>query len=164
MTTRNYYHKDWVRAIIAGFDYINSHRGCRTTPTDDFLEGMARDLESQKDMWLRERERKGFYRGVYDGDSWVIVTNREADNIERRERERADDEAAEIKAKAEAKQIHFLDGHGWPVERIKGRRIQNFLRLLIHTRKIKRGPWQTQQSDSDSCCGATCEPVGTKDD
>ena len=30
----------------------------------------------------------------------------------------------------------FLDRLGWPVERIKGRPILNFLRLLIHTRKI----------------------------
>ena len=34
--------------------------------------------------------------------------------------------------------IVFCDKHGWPVERVIGRPIQNFLRLLIHTRKIKR--------------------------
>jgi len=32
----------------------------------------------------------------------------------------------------------FCDKHGWPVERVKGRPILNFLRLLIHTRKIRR--------------------------
>ena len=32
----------------------------------------------------------------------------------------------------------FCDKDGWPVERVKGRPILNFLRLLIHTRKIRR--------------------------
>lgn len=35
--------------------------------------------------------------------------------------------------------MHFVDRHGWPVERIKGRPILNFIRLLIHTRRIRRG-------------------------
>ncbi len=35
--------------------------------------------------------------------------------------------------------MQFLDKLGWPIERIKDRPILNFLRLLIHTRKIKRG-------------------------
>ena len=34
--------------------------------------------------------------------------------------------------------MEYLDKLGWPIERIKGRRIFNFLRLLIHTRKIMR--------------------------
>lgn len=38
--------------------------------------------------------------------------------------------------------MQFLDKHGWPVERIKGRRITNLIRLLIHTRKIRRGKWR----------------------
>ena len=33
----------------------------------------------------------------------------------------------------------FLDKHGFPVERRWGRWFQNFLRLLIHTRKIRFG-------------------------
>ena len=32
--------------------------------------------------------------------------------------------------------VYYLDSLGWPVELIKGRRFQNFLRLLIHTRRI----------------------------
>ena len=32
--------------------------------------------------------------------------------------------------------IWFLDRFGWPVEKIKGRPVLNFFRLLIHTRKI----------------------------
>jgi hypothetical protein len=32
--------------------------------------------------------------------------------------------------------IQFLDKYGWPVERIKGRKILNFIRLIIHTRNI----------------------------
>ena len=30
----------------------------------------------------------------------------------------------------------FFDRYGWPVERIKGRAISNFFRLLLHTRKV----------------------------
>lgn len=43
--------------------------------------------------------------------------------------------------------IWFLDKYGWPVETIKGRPITNFIRLLLHTRKItttwkvKNVPW-----------------------
>ena len=35
----------------------------------------------------------------------------------------------------------FLDKLGWPIETIKGRWFHNFLRRLIHTRKIKKGRW-----------------------
>ena len=41
--------------------------------------------------------------------------------------------------------MQYLDKHGWPVERVKGRWFQNFIRLLIHTRKIKRGSFITNQ-------------------
>ena len=34
--------------------------------------------------------------------------------------------------------FEFIDKCGFPVERIKGRPIVNVMRLLIHTRKIKR--------------------------
>lgn len=33
----------------------------------------------------------------------------------------------------------YLDKNGWPVEVIKNKKIKNFFRLLIHTRKVKRG-------------------------
>ena len=36
-------------------------------------------------------------------------------------------------------QLIYLDKYGWPVERIKGRWFLNFIRLLIHTEKIKSG-------------------------
>jgi hypothetical protein len=32
----------------------------------------------------------------------------------------------------------WRDSYGWPVERIKGRRVTNFIRLLLHT-----SLWQT---------------------
>ncbi len=35
----------------------------------------------------------------------------------------------------------FLDSYGWPVERPKGRWLHGILRLLIHTRRIRRGYW-----------------------
>ena len=35
----------------------------------------------------------------------------------------------------------FLDRWGYPVECIRGRWFQNFLRRLIHTRRIARGRW-----------------------
>lgn len=38
--------------------------------------------------------------------------------------------------------MQFLDKLGWPVERFKGRWFLNFLRLVIHTRKIKRGKFK----------------------
>ena len=34
--------------------------------------------------------------------------------------------------------LYFLDKYGYPVERIKGRYIINFIRLLLYTRKITR--------------------------
>lgn len=34
--------------------------------------------------------------------------------------------------------LYFLDKYGWPVERIDHQPILNFLRLLIHTRRISR--------------------------
>ena len=53
-------------------------------------------------------------------------------------------------AKEKAKEIHFLDKHGWPVENVYRHRVRNFLRLLIHTRKIKRGPLETHDDSTDS--------------
>ena len=38
----------------------------------------------------------------------------------------------------------FLGKDGWPVETIKGRPILNFIRRLIHTRKIVRG-WHSRK-------------------
>jgi hypothetical protein len=34
-----------------------------------------------------------------------------------------------------------LDYLGYPIERIKGRWLLTILRLLIHTRRIRRGYW-----------------------
>lgn len=40
--------------------------------------------------------------------------------------------------------LYYLNKLGWPVETVKGRPIYNFLRLLIHTRKITTvSPWWT---------------------
>lgn len=35
----------------------------------------------------------------------------------------------------------FLDKYKYPIETIKGRFIQNIIRLIIHTRYIKIGYW-----------------------
>ena len=34
--------------------------------------------------------------------------------------------------------MEFLDELGWPVERLRGRPVLNFCRLLIHTRRVVR--------------------------
>jgi len=57
---------------------------------------------------------------------------------------------AKEKKEQEANEIHYLDKHGWPVETIKGHKVRSFLRLLLHTRKIKKGPWKTHDSSTDS--------------
>lgn len=55
--------------------------------------------------------------------------------------------------------MQYLDKLGWPVERTKGRWFQNFIRLLIHTRKIKRGSLiakkanQSAQPTTEKCGG-----------
>lgn len=33
--------------------------------------------------------------------------------------------------------LEFLDKYGWPVERFSGRPVTNFIRLLLHTRRIR---------------------------
>ena len=48
--------------------------------------------------------------------------------------------------------MQFLDSLGWPVERIKDRPITNIIRLLIHTRKIKRGTFHLVDSPSETFC------------
>ncbi len=42
----------------------------------------------------------------------------------------------------------FLDKLGWPIELIKGRPITNFIRCLIHTRKIVR-KWEPTPQKPD---------------
>ena len=37
-----------------------------------------------------------------------------------------------------ANKLLFLDKHNFPIEKIKGRYIQNFLRIVIHTRRIMK--------------------------
>ena len=48
--------------------------------------------------------------------------------------------------------MQFLDKLGWPVARFKGRPVINFLRLLIHTRKIKRGKFCHETPRKSSGC------------
>ena len=47
--------------------------------------------------------------------------------------------------------MQFLDKFGWPLERIKGRCVLNFFRLIIHTRCVKFGKfhheWPTTDKD-----------------
>lgn len=41
----------------------------------------------------------------------------------------------------------FLDRYGWPVERIKGRYVKNFIRLIIHSRSfVSEKEWERRQS------------------
>ena len=35
------------------------------------------------------------------------------------------------------RKIKFIDKYGYPVERVKGRPVQNFFRILFLTRRIK---------------------------
>ncbi len=36
------------------------------------------------------------------------------------------------------RRFYYLDRLGWPIETIKGRPVVNFIRLLVHTRRITR--------------------------
>ena len=47
--------------------------------------------------------------------------------------------------------MQFLDRYGWPVEQIRGRWFVNFLRSLIHTRRIKRGKFVHKVTPDPSC-------------
>lgn len=79
----------------------------------------------------------------------------------------------------------FQDRYGFPVECIRGRWFTNFIRLLLHTRRIKRGVWwdsmglrveqhleaaiSTQEPVCANCgvrdveCGGTCEELQNED-
>jgi len=35
--------------------------------------------------------------------------------------------------------INFCGKHGWPIEKVKGKYISNFIRICLHTRKIRFG-------------------------
>ncbi len=56
-------------------------------------------------------------------------------------------------------QMQFLDSHGWPVVTIKGRPIINFIRRILHTRKIKRGTWKQAPFVRDDSCGCQYSSV-----
>jgi len=52
--------------------------------------------------------------------------------------------------------MQFLDKYGWPVERIKGKYVLNFFRLIIHTRCIKFGKfYHRPMTDKDSMNAVT---------
>lgn len=48
--------------------------------------------------------------------------------------------------------MQFLDKYNYPVVRIKNRPILNLFRLVLHTRKIKRGRWVEAVSPVDFNC------------
>ena len=48
--------------------------------------------------------------------------------------------------------MHFLDKRGWPIERVTGRWVLNFLRLIIHTRKVRRGKYPMPTPDPSVGC------------
>ena len=49
--------------------------------------------------------------------------------------------------------MQFLDKFGWPVERFKGRKVINLIRLILHTRKIKCGKFKSPEWKSpDGAC------------
>lgn len=50
----------------------------------------------------------------------------------------------------------FLDRDGRPVERIKGRPVLNFFRLLIHTRRVVSA--KRLMMENERSLHATCQP------
>lgn len=62
--------------------------------------------------------------------------------------------------------ILFLDKHGWPVETIKGHYCVNFLRILIHARKIvgKDKWYQRRKVYSKSCITENWQPKEDTDE
>lgn len=55
--------------------------------------------------------------------------------------------------------MEFIAKDGFPVERIQGRWFTNFIRLLLHTRKIIRG----QYKQATTCPGVDCCQEPRKD-
>ncbi len=49
--------------------------------------------------------------------------------------------------------MYFLDKHGWPVETIRGRPALNFLRRVIHTRRVVK--WWSAPQRIDVSLGTT---------
>lgn len=58
--------------------------------------------------------------------------------------------------------MEFLDRYGWPVERINGRPVVNFIRLLIHTRRIVR-KWTQPDWIGKPVDGVSAAPSGDTD-
>ena len=54
--------------------------------------------------------------------------------------------------------MQYLDKYGWPVERIEGRYIQNFIRLLLHTRKVVKHWESPTHSTAETGCDAMSSP------
>lgn len=66
--------------------------------------------------------------------------------------------------------VVFLDKYGWPVGRIKGKKVINFIRLLLHTRKIKKGYWdgykivtKKEKSETAETDAAVTTPLNGED-
>jgi len=53
--------------------------------------------------------------------------------------------------------MKFRDKYGYPVERIKGRHVQNFLRLLIHTNWMVT--WRKRNYDDMAAHRARCSDI-----
>ena len=56
------------------------------------------------------------------------------------------------------KNLTFLDKYGYPVERVRGRWFFNFLRILIHTKRIAR----FVQRKPKTCDDVICDQQETK--
>jgi hypothetical protein len=50
------------------------------------------------------------------------------------------------------------DKYGYPVERIKGRPLKNLIRLLLHTRQLRRGKVQYPDGPNDPTCWRPDDP------
>ena len=100
------FRKDWAMAVAAGFERINNNRGYRNTPTDDFLEGMAKDFEQQERDWLYQQEQLGTHVMLYDESrrDWRTVPVLEAAEIEKDNEEHREYEANRPKREAAAKE------------------------------------------------------------
>ncbi len=48
-------------------------------------------------------------------------------------------------------QLTYLDKYRYPVERIKGKWFINFIRLLLHTRRIQFSPFDGYIPDDEIC-------------
>ena len=63
--------------------------------------------------------------------------------------------------------MYLVDGYGWPIERISGRPIRNFIRTIIFSRGARYGKWEDRSRGSSTEAhgtGASNDCMKEKDD